>query len=44
MTWFRGIERCGTPIHWLSCHLSPDDFTQQVFSLADTFSNNKDKS
>ena len=35
MTWFRGMEKRGTPIHWLSCYLSPDDFTQQVLTLAD---------
>ena len=35
MTWFRGMERRGTPIHWLSCHLSAEDFTTQVLTLAD---------
>ena len=35
MTWFRGMERRGTPIHWLSCHLSPEEFTTQVLALAD---------
>ena len=44
MTWFRGMEKRGTPIHWLSCHLSPDEFTNQVLALADEFSNNKDNS
>ena len=41
MTWFRGMEKRGTPIHWLSSHLSPDDFTAQVLTLADALSNNK---
>ena len=41
MTWFRGMEKRGTPIHWLSCHLSPDDFTNQDLALADKLSNNK---
>ena len=44
MTWFRGMEKRGTPIHWLSCHLTPDDFTAQVLALADELSNNKDNS
>ena len=44
MTWFRGMEKRGTPIHWLSSHLSPDEFTNQVLALADEFSNNKDNS
>ena len=44
MTWFRGMEKRGTPIHWLSCHLTPDDFTRQVLTLADELSNNKDNS
>ena len=35
MTWYRGMERRGTPIHWLSCHLSDEDFTTQVLTLAD---------
>ena len=35
MTWFRGMEKRGTPIHWLSCRLSPEDFTAQVLALAD---------
>ncbi len=38
MTWFRGMEKRGTPIHWLSCHLSPDEFTRQVLALADSLS------
>ena len=42
MTWFRGMEKRGTPIHWLSCHLSPDEFTRQVLALADALSDNKD--
>ena len=44
MTWFRGMEKRGTPIHWLSCHLSPEEFTQQVLALADELKNNKDNS
>ena len=44
MTWFRGMEKRGTPIHWLSCHLTPDDFTRQVLTLADELSNNQDNS
>ena len=35
MTWFRGMEKRGTPIHWLSSTLSPDEFTAQVLALAD---------
>ena len=35
MTWFRGMEKRGTPIHWLSSNLPPDDFTHQVLALAD---------
>ncbi|MBQ6166821.1 MAG: tRNA (adenosine(37)-N6)-dimethylallyltransferase MiaA [Muribaculaceae bacterium] len=35
MTWFRGMEKRGTPIHWLSCHLESDEFTRQVLALAD---------
>ncbi len=41
MTWFRGMEKRGTPIHWLSCQLSPNDFTQQVLALADQLPYNK---
>ena len=41
MTWFRGMEKRGTPIHWLSCQLSPDEFTQQVLALADKMPDNK---
>ncbi|MBR4828590.1 MAG: tRNA (adenosine(37)-N6)-dimethylallyltransferase MiaA [Muribaculaceae bacterium] len=41
MTWFRGMEKRGTPIHWLSCQLSPNDFTNQVLALANSLSNNK---
>ena len=42
MTWFRGMEKRGTPIHWLSCHLSPDEFTRQVLALADSMSGSPD--
>ena len=40
MTWFRGMEKRGTPIHWLSSQLPPDDFTAQVLALADELSDN----
>ena len=40
MTWFRGMEKRGTPIHWLSSTLPPDDFTNQVLALADELSDN----
>lgn len=33
MTWFRGMERRGFKINWLSSALSPDDFTAAVLSL-----------
>lgn len=33
MTWFRGMERRGFKINWLSSSLSPDDFTAAVLSL-----------
>ena len=36
MTWFRGMEKRGTPIHWLSSTLSPDEFTERVLALANT--------
>jgi tRNA dimethylallyltransferase len=42
MTWFRGMEKRGTPIHWLSSTLPPDDFTAHILTLADTLSNNQD--
>ena len=42
MTWFRGMEKRGTHIHWLSSTLPPDDFTAQVLALADELSDNKD--
>ena len=42
MTWFRGMERRGTPIHWLSSALAPTDFTQQVLALADSMPDSKD--
>ena len=38
MTWFRGMEKRGTPIHWLSSTLTPDDFTAQVLHLATALS------
>ena len=33
MTWFRGMERRGYPIHWLAATLSPTDFTAQALAL-----------
>jgi tRNA dimethylallyltransferase len=41
MTWFRGMEKRGTPIHWLSCHLDPDEFTSRILTLANELSDNK---
>jgi len=34
MTWFRGMERRGTPIHWLPWDLPADEFTARVLALA----------
>ncbi len=34
MTWFRGMERRGTPIHWLPYDMSDADFTAAVLNLA----------
>ncbi len=33
MTWFRGMERRGFPIHWLPWDLSDDDFAAEVMKL-----------
>ncbi len=33
MTWFRGMERRGYAIHWLSAELSDDEFTQSVRNI-----------
>lgn len=33
MTWFRGMERRGTPINWLPYDLSNDDFVAAVLDL-----------
>lgn len=33
MTWFRGMERRGFTIHWLSYDLGADEFTDRVISL-----------
>ena len=33
MTWFRGMERRGTPIHWLPYDMPPDEFTNAVLAL-----------
>ncbi len=35
MTWFRGMERRGTPIHWLPYDLPNDDFVAAVLALKD---------
>ena len=32
MTWFRGMERRGTPIHWLPYDLSDEAFVNTVIS------------
>ena len=34
MTWFRGMERRGYPLHWLDWRLSADDFVTAVDLLA----------
>ena len=33
MTWFRGMERRGYPIHWLPWDLDDDTFTAEVLKL-----------
>ncbi len=33
MTWFRGMEKRGTKIHWVNGHLSMDEKVDQVFQL-----------
>ena len=33
MTWFRGMERRGTPIHWLPYDLSAEAFVDEVMKL-----------
>ncbi|MBO4871413.1 MAG: tRNA (adenosine(37)-N6)-dimethylallyltransferase MiaA [Muribaculaceae bacterium] len=33
MTWFRGMERRGTPIHWLPWDMPENEFTQAVLAL-----------
>lgn len=33
MTWFRGMERRGFPINWLSGELSTDEFVERVVSM-----------
>ena len=35
MTWFRGMERRGTPIHWLPYDLPAEEFTRQVIKLTE---------
>ena len=34
MTWFRGMERRGTPIHWLDWDMPRDEFVERVLELA----------
>ena len=34
MTWFRGMERRGTPIHWLEWDMPRDEFVARVLQLA----------
>ena len=34
MTWFRGMERRGTPIHWLEWDMPRDEFVARVLELA----------
>ena len=33
MTWFRGMERRGTPIHWLPYDMPSDEFNEAVMKL-----------
>ena len=33
MTWFRGMERRGTPIHWIDATLPLDDIVNEVLTL-----------
>ncbi|MDE6368454.1 MAG: tRNA (adenosine(37)-N6)-dimethylallyltransferase MiaA, partial [Muribaculaceae bacterium] len=33
MTWFRGMERRGFPIHWLPWDLDDEIFTEEVIKL-----------
>lgn len=33
MTWFRGMEKRGIPIHWFSYDMSDNDFTAEVLHL-----------
>ena len=33
MTWFRGMERRGTPIHWLEWDMPRDEFVSRVLDL-----------
>ncbi|MDE5658014.1 MAG: tRNA (adenosine(37)-N6)-dimethylallyltransferase MiaA, partial [Muribaculaceae bacterium] len=35
MTWFRGMERRGYTIHWLSAELSDNEFTKSVRNIID---------
>jgi len=36
MTWFRGMERRGVPIHWLPYDMPPDEFVDNVKVLLET--------
>ena len=33
MTWFRGMERRGYPLHWLDWRLSNEEFVAEVMAL-----------
>jgi tRNA dimethylallyltransferase len=33
MTWFRGMEKRGTKIHWINGHLSMNDKVEAIFNL-----------
>lgn len=37
MTWFRGMERRGWPIHWLRYDMPTEDFTGEVGRLLDAY-------
>lgn len=39
MTWFRGMERRGVQIHWLSAELSTDDKINNIFQLLEEHKN-----
>jgi tRNA dimethylallyltransferase len=33
MTWFRGMEKRGTKIHWIDGHLGMEEKVGEIFSL-----------